>query len=146
MIQPGRILPVIDNSGVRTIRCIQVIGLRPRKKGYASQGDSIVGSVVNLRNKSNMDKGFITNIKNWKRGDLVKALIVRTIKGKDRSYGFGHKRSNTTGIKSCFPEGNAAILLHANGEDPLGTRIRGAIRTRVRAKGFLKVSSLGTEV
>lgn len=148
MVQQGSILKVIDNSSVREIYCIRVLNKGPRPVG--TQGDIIVGSVRKLRRvkesvlRSRKHLSGRTKGKAWKRGDVVKALIVRTIKQADRTKGLGAKGKNQTGIKLSFPKENSAVLLAANGKDPLGSRARGPISPTARSKGFTKVISLGT--
>ncbi|MBN1255686.1 MAG: 50S ribosomal protein L14 [Deltaproteobacteria bacterium] len=121
MIQMRTMLDVADNSGARKVGCIKVLGSSKRK--YASLGDVIVVSV----------KDAIPNAK-IKKGDVVKAVVVRTKKGI--------KRSDGTYIKF---DDNSAVLINQQNE-PLGTRIFGPVARELRAKKFMKIVSLAPEV
>jgi large subunit ribosomal protein L14 len=121
MIQMRTILDVADNSGARKIGCIKVLGSSKRK--YASLGDIIVVSV----------KDAIPNSK-IKKGDVVRAVVVRTRKGV--------KRSDGSYIKF---DDNSAVLISPQNE-PLGTRIFGPVARELRAKKFMKIISLAPEV
>jgi large subunit ribosomal protein L14 len=121
MIQTQSVLEVADNSGARKVMCIKVLGGSKRK--YASVGDVIVVSV----------KEAIPNAK-VKKGDVSKAVIVRTSKHVSRSDGSYIR----------FDE-NSAVLLDNQGE-PVGTRIFGPVARELRAKRFLKIISLAPEV
>ena len=121
MIQTETRLKVADNSGAREILTIKVLGGSKRK--FASIGDVIVASV-----KQATPGGAV------KKGDVVKAVIVRTKSGarrKDGSY-----------IK--FDE-NAAVIIRDD-KTPLGTRIFGPVAREVRDGGFMKIVSLAPEV
>jgi len=121
MIQMQTILDVADNSGARKIGCIKVLGSSKRK--YASLGDVIVVSV----------KDAIPNSK-IKKGDVVRAVVVRTKKGV--------KRPDGSYIKF---DDNSAVLINPQNE-PLGTRIFGPVARELRAKKFMKIISLAPEV
>ena len=121
MIQTQSVLEVADNSGARKVMCIKVLGGSKRK--YASVGDVIVVSV----------KEAIPNAK-VKKGDVSRAVIVRTSKHVSRSDGSYIR----------FDE-NSAVLLDSQGE-PIGTRIFGPVARELRAKRFLKIISLAPEV
>jgi large subunit ribosomal protein L14 len=121
MIQMRTKLDVADNSGARKVGCIKVLGSSKRK--YASLGDVIVVSV----------KDAIPNAK-IKKGDVVKAVVVRTKKGV--------KRSDGTYIKF---DDNSAVLINQQNE-PIGTRIFGPVARELRAKKFMKIISLAPEV
>jgi large subunit ribosomal protein L14 len=121
MIQMQTILDVADNSGARKVGCIKVLGSSRRK--YASLGDVIVVSV----------KDAIPNAK-IKKGDVVKAVVVRTRKGV--------KRADGSYIKF---DDNSAVLINQQNE-PLGTRIFGPVARELRAKKFMKIISLAPEV
>jgi large subunit ribosomal protein L14 len=121
MIQSESVLNVADNSGAKRILCIRVLGGTRRR--YASIGDVIVGTV----------KEALPNAK-VKKGDVVKAVIVRTAKEM--------KRMDDTWVK--FDE-NAAVILSATG-DPVGTRIFGPVARELRNQGFMKIISLAPEV
>ncbi len=121
MIQTESTLQVADNSGARRVSCIKVLGGSKRK--YASIGDIIVVSV----------KEAIPNAR-VKKGEVRKAVVVRTAKGIGRPDG--------TYIK--FDE-NAAVLIDATNE-PIGTRIFGPVARELRARRFMKIISLAPEV
>ncbi len=121
MIQTETILNVADNSGAKKVLCIRVLG--GTRKRYARIGDVIVVTV----------KEAIPHAK-VKKGDVVKAVIVRTVKEI--------KRTDDTWIK--FDE-NAAVILGASGE-PVGTRIFGPVARELRNQGFMKIISLAPEV
>jgi large subunit ribosomal protein L14 len=121
MIQMRTILDVADNSGARKIGCIKVLGSSRRK--YASLGDVIVVSV----------KDAIPNSK-IKKGDVVRAVVVRTKKGVKRADGYYIK----------FDDNSAVLLTPQN--EPIGTRIFGPVARELRAKKFMKIISLAPEV
>jgi large subunit ribosomal protein L14 len=121
MIQMQSNLDVADNSGAKRVQCIKVLGGAKRK--YASVGDIIVVSV-----KEAIPRGRV------KKGDVRKAVIVRTAKEVRREDG--------TAIRF---DGNAAVILNNQGE-PIGTRIFGPVVRELRAKNFMKIISLAPEV
>lgn len=121
MIQTESYLNVADNSGARQLRCIKVLGGSKRK--YASLGDIIVCAVREALPKSKV-----------KKGDVVKAVIVRTTKEVGREDG--------SYIKF---DGNAAVVIN-NNKEPVGTRIFGPVARELRAKRFMKIVSLAPEV
>ena len=121
MVQPQTILKVADNSGAKKIMCIRILGGSFRRSGNI--GDIIVASV-----KSATPGGAV------KKGDVVKAVIVRTAKGLQRPDGSSIK----------FDE-NAAVIID-NQKQPKGTRIFGPIARELRDKGFMKIISLAPEV
>ena len=121
MVQPQTILKVADNSGAKKIMCIRILGGSFRRSGNI--GDIIVASV-----KSATPGGVV------KKGDVVKAVIVRTVKGTQRPDGSYIK----------FDE-NAAVIID-NQKQPKGTRIFGPIARELRDKGFMKIISLAPEV
>ena len=121
MIQMQTRLRVADNTGAKDIQCIKVLG--GSKRRYASIGDVIVGSV-----KKALPGGAV------KLGDVVKGVIVRTKKPVRREDG-SYVRFDT----------NAIVILDGNGE-PRGTRIFGAVARELRAKNFMKIVSLASEV
>jgi len=122
MIQQESRVKVADNSGARQLLCIRVLGGSRRR--YARAGDLIVASVKQAVPNSAV-----------KKGEVVRAVIVRTAKETGRSDG--------TYIR--FDE-NAAVLLAADGENPLGTRIFGPVARELRDKNFMKIVSLAPEV
>lgn len=121
MIQTRTILDVADNSGARKVSCIRVLGGSKRK--YGSIGDIIVVSV----------KDALPNSK-IKKGDVAKAVIVRTKKEVARPDG-SYIRFDT----------NSAVLLNDNLE-PIGARIFGPVARELRNKNFMKIISLAPEV
>ncbi|ARU61075.1 50S ribosomal protein L14 [Tumebacillus avium] len=121
MIQPQSRLAVADNSGAKEIMCFRVLGGSNRKS--ANIGDIIVASV-----KSATPGGVV------KKGDVVKAVIVRTKTGARRKDG--------TYIK--FDE-NAAVIIKED-KSPRGTRIFGPVARELREKDFMKIISLAPEV
>jgi large subunit ribosomal protein L14 len=121
MIQTESRLNVADNSGAKKVLCIRVLG--GSKRRYASIGDIIVVTI----------KEAMPNAK-VKKGDVMKAVIVRTAKAI--------KRPDDTSVR--FDE-NAAVLLNASG-DPLGTRIFGPVARELRNSGYMKIISLAPEV
>lgn len=120
MIQAESKLKVADNSGAKIIECFKVLGGTRRR--YAFIGDVIVASV-----KSSEPRGMV------KKGDKVKAVIVRQKKA--------FRRSDGSYIR--FDE-NAAVIV--DGIEPKGTRIFGPIAREIREKGFAKIVSLAPEV
>lgn len=121
MIQQESRLAVADNSGAKEILCIRVLGGSGRR--YARVGDRIVVSV-----KSAIPGG------NVKKGDISRAVVVRTRKELRR----------TDGSYIRFDE-NAAVLLNAQGE-PRGTRIFGPVARELREKQYMRIVSLAPEV
>jgi large subunit ribosomal protein L14 len=121
MIQMQTILDVADNSGAKKVGCIKILGGTRRR--YASLGDVVVVSV----------KDAIPNSK-IKKGDVVKAVVVRTKKEVGRSDGSYIKFDD-----------NSAVLINPQG-DPIGTRIFGPVARELRAKNFMKIVSLAPEV
>ncbi|MCH9729405.1 MAG: 50S ribosomal protein L14 [Actinomycetia bacterium] len=121
MIQQESRLKVADNTGAKEILCIRVLGGSGRR--YAGIGDVIVATV-----KDAIPGG------NVKRGDIVKAVIVRTVKERRRADGSYIK----------FDE-NAAVIIKPD-NDPRGTRIFGPVGRELRDKRFMKIVSLAPEV
>lgn len=121
MIQPETRLVVADNSGAKEIKCIRVMGGSFRRSGNI--GDVIVASV-----QAATPGGAV------KKGDVVKAVIVRTKKGIRR----------TDGSHISFDD-NAAVIID-NQKQPRGTRIFGPIARELREKDYMKIISLAPEV
>ena len=121
MIQQESRLKVADNTGAKELLTIRVLG--GSKRRYAGLGDTIVATV-----KDAIPGG------NVKKGDVVKAVVVRTVKQTRRSDGSYIK----------FDE-NAAVILKNDGE-PRGTRIFGPVGRELRDKKFMKIVSLAPEV
>jgi len=122
MIQQESRLKVTDNTGAKEILCIRVLGGSRRR--YASVGDVIIATV-----KQATPQGSV------KKGEVVRAVVVRTAK----EYG----RNDGSYIK--FDE-NAAVILDAATHNPKGTRIFGPVARELREKGFMKIVSLAPEV
>ncbi len=121
MIQMQSILLVADNSGVKRVMCVKVLG--GSHKYFAGIGDFIKVSV----------KDVLPNVK-IKKGEVMDAIIVRTKKGVTRKDGSSIKFDN-----------NAVVLLNTKGE-PVGTRIFGPITNELRSDEKLKLSSLALEI
>ena len=121
MIQMQSHLFVADNSGARRIQCVKVLG--GTKKRFASIGDIVVVSI-----KDAIPRGKV------KKGDVYKAIIVRTKKDFSRKDG-----------SSIRFDQNAAVLLDKQ-EEPIGTRIFGPVTRELRSKKFMKIISLAPEV
>jgi large subunit ribosomal protein L14 len=121
MIQMETNLDVADNSGARRVQCIKVLGGSKRK--YASVGDIIVVSIQEA-----IPKGRV------KKGQVMKAVVVRTAKGVRRPDG-----------SLIRFDRNAAVLINAQGE-PVGTRIFGPVTRELRSKNHMKIVSLAPEV
>jgi large subunit ribosomal protein L14 len=121
MIQMQTTLDVADNSGAKKLVCIKVLGGSKRK--YATIGDIITVSVREAMPNSKV-----------KKGDVVRAVVVRTAKELSRPDG--------TYIRF---DDNSAVLVGAQNE-PIGTRIFGPVARELRAKKFMKIVSLAPEV
>ncbi|GMW01605.1 MAG: 50S ribosomal protein L14 [Candidatus Hydrogenedentota bacterium] len=121
MIQIYTNLEVADNTGARKIRCIQVMGGTSRR--YAHVGDIITASVRDALPNSGV-----------KKGDVVKAVVVRTRQDVQRPDG--------TVIRF---DTNAAVLINAN-KEPRGTRIFGPVPRELRDRGYMRIISLAPEV
>ncbi|MBI5154967.1 50S ribosomal protein L14 [Candidatus Poribacteria bacterium] len=121
MIQEYTVLNVADNSGARKIRCFKVLGGSARR--YASIGDVIVASVREADPNSAV-----------KKGSVVRAVVVRTCKEVRREDGSYIRFYD-----------NAAVLINKDNE-PVGTRIFGAVGRELRARKFMKIVSLAPEV
>jgi len=121
MIQQETFLKVADNTGAKEIKCIRVLGGSGRK--YGSVGDVIVASIRKAAPGSAA-----------KKGEVVRAVIVRTAKGVHRADG--------TYVR--FDE-NAAVLIKED-KNPRGTRIFGPVARELRDKDYMKILSLAPEV
>lgn len=121
MIQTESRLIVADNSGAREVLCIKVLG--GSKRRYAQIGDIIVVAIKNATPRGRV-----------KKGEVYKAVVVRTAKGVRRADG--------SLIKF---DGNAAVLLNTKLE-PIGTRIFGPVTRELRTEQFMKIVSLADEV
>jgi large subunit ribosomal protein L14 len=121
MVQPQSKLRVADNTGAKEIQCIKVLGGSFRRSGNI--GDVIIASV-----KTATPGGVV------KKGEVVRAVVVRSVKGLRRKDGSHIK----------FDE-NAAVIIDAN-KQPRGTRIFGPIARELRDKDYMKIISLAPEV
>jgi large subunit ribosomal protein L14 len=121
MIQTETRLRVADNSGAKLVQCIKVLG--GSKRRYATVGDVIVVSVKEAMPNSKV-----------KKGDVLKAVIVRTKKEIARPDGSYIK----------FDDNSAVLITQQN--EPVGTRIFGPVARELRAKNFMKIVSLAPEV
>ena len=121
MIQQQTLLKVADNTGAKELMCIRVLGGSRRK--YANIGDVVVASV-----KKATPGGVV------KKGDVVKAVIVRSVKGVRRADGSYIK----------FDE-NAAVIIKED-KNPRGSRIFGPVARELRDKEYMKILSLAPEV
>ena len=121
MIQQESRLKVADNSGARELLCIRVLGGSHRR--YAGLGDIIVGTV-----KDAIPGGTV------KRGEVVKAVVVRTAKE--------YRRQDGTYIRF---DDNACVIIDQN-QQPRGTRIFGPVARELRDKRFMRIVSLAPEV
>ncbi len=121
MIQQESALRVADNSGARVIKCIRVLGGTRRR--YAGVGDVIVATVKQA------DPG-----REVKKGEVVRAVVVRTAKQ--------YRRADGSYIKF---DDNAAVLL-TEGSNPRGTRIFGPVARELREKNYMRIVSLAPEV
>ena len=121
MIQMQSRMGVADNSGAREVQCIKVLGGSHRRT--ASIGDVVVVSV-----KEAIPRGKV------KKGDVVRAVVVRTAKEVPRPDG-----------SFIRFDGNSAVVV-GTGNEPLGTRIFGPVARELRARHFMKIVSLAPEV
>ena len=121
MIQTDSYLEVADNSGARRVMCIKVLGGSHRR--YASVGD-----IIKVTVKEAIPRGKV------KKGQVMKAVVVRTKKGVRRQDGSLIKFDD-----------NAAVLLN-NQDAPIGTRIFGPVTRELRGEKFMKIISLAPEV
>ena len=121
MIQVHTQMTVADNSGAKKVFCIRVLGGTRRR--YAHVGDIIVVSVKEALPHSKV-----------KKGDVMQAVVVRTVKETRRADGSYIKFDD-----------NSAVLINPAG-DPIGTRIFGPVARELRAKRFMKIISLAPEV
>ena len=121
MIQMQTNLDVADNSGARRVMCIKVLG--GAKRRYASVGDTIVVSV-----KEAIPRGRV------KKGDVLRAVVVRTAKDIQRRDGSVIRFDNS-----------AAVIVNKQNE-PIGTRIFGPVVRELRARKYMKIISLAPEV
>ncbi|HNS02442.1 MAG TPA: 50S ribosomal protein L14 [Anaerolineae bacterium] len=121
MIQQETRLKVADNTGAKELLCIQVRGSTRRRYGHV--GDIIIATVKQAAPHSSV-----------KKGDIVKAVIVRTVKEYSRRDG-----------SSIRFDDNAAVIIDDN-KNPKGTRIFGPVARELRERGYMKIVSLAPEV
>jgi len=121
MIQMQTLLDVADNSGAKKLMCVKVLG--GSKRRYASVGDVVIVSIREAMPNSKV-----------KKGDVARAVIVRTAKELRRDDGSYIRFDD-----------NSAVLVSPQGE-PIGTRIFGPVARELRAKKFMKIVSLAPEV
>ncbi len=121
MIQPRTMLEVADNSGAKRIMCIRVLG--GSKTRYAGIGDVIIASIKEAEPRANV-----------KKGEVVRAVVVRTKKETGRRDGTYIRFDN-----------NAAVLIN-NQNIPRGTRIFGPVGRELRERQFMRIVSLAPEV
>jgi large subunit ribosomal protein L14 len=122
MIQQQSRVKVADNSGAREIMCIRVLGGSGRR--YAGVGDTIIASVKEAQPNGNV-----------KKGDVVRAVVVRT----------AHSMQRADGSSIKFDE-NAAVILADKAGNPRGTRIFGPVARELRDRDFMRIISLAPEV
>ena len=121
MIQVQTQMTVADNSGAKKVSCIRVLGGTRRR--YAGVGDIVIVAVKEALPHSKV-----------KKGDVMRAVVVRTVKETRRSDGSYIRFDD-----------NSAVLINPQG-DPIGTRIFGPVARELRAKRFMKIISLAPEV
>ena len=121
MIQMQSVLDVADNSGAKRVQCIKVLGGSHKKT--ANIGEQIVVSI-----KEAIPRGRV------KKGQVMKAVIVRSKKGINRRDG-----------SSIRFDSNAVVLVNAS-KEPVGTRIFGPVTRELRGEGYMKIISLASEV
>ncbi|MFZ5449149.1 MAG: 50S ribosomal protein L14 [Thermodesulfobacteriota bacterium] len=121
MIQVQTQMTVADNSGAKKVSCIRVLGGTRRR--YARVGDIVIVAVKEALPHSKV-----------KKGDVMRAVVVRTVKETRRPDGSYIKFDD-----------NSAVLINPQG-DPIGTRIFGPVARELRAKRFMKIISLAPEV
>jgi len=122
MIQQESRLRVADNTGAREVLVIRVLG--GSKRRYGRVGDIVVATVKQATPRAQV-----------KKGEVVRAVIVRTAKE--------YRRPDGSGIRF---DDNAAVLLDGTSRNPKGTRIFGPVARELREKGFMKIVSLAPEV
>ncbi|RLR17967.1 50S ribosomal protein L14 [Sodalis-like symbiont of Bactericera trigonica] len=122
MIKEQTMLTVADNSGARRVMCIKVLGGSHRR--YAGVGDIIKITIKEATPRSKV-----------KKGDVLKAVVVRTKKGVRRPDG-----------SVVRFDGNVCVLLNNNSEQTIGTRIFGPVTRELRTEKFMKIISLAPEV
>jgi large subunit ribosomal protein L14 len=122
MIQMQSMLEAADNSGARSVMCIKVLGGSHRRYAH-------IGDIIKVTVKEAIPRGKV------KKGDVLKAVVVRTRKGVRRPDGSVIRFDR-----------NACVLLNDNTEQPIGTRIFGPVTRELRSAKFMKIVSLAPEV
>ena len=122
MIQMQSMLDAADNSGAKSVMCIKVLGGSHRRYAH-------IGDVIKVTVKDAIPRGKV------KKGDVLKAVVVRTRKGVRRPDGSVIRFDR-----------NACVLLNDNTEQPIGTRIFGPVTRELRGDKFMKIVSLAPEV
>ena len=122
MIQMQSMLDAADNSGARSVMCIKVLGGSHRRYAH-------IGDVIKVTVKEAIPRGKV------KKGDVLKAVVVRTR--------IGVRRPDGSVIRF---DRNACVLLNDNTEQPIGTRIFGPVTRELRGDKFMKIVSLAPEV
>ncbi|EGQ9290027.1 50S ribosomal protein L14 [Vibrio vulnificus] len=122
MIQMQSMLDAADNSGARSVMCIKVLGGSHRRYAH-------IGDVIKVTVKEAIPRGKV------KKGDVLKAVVVRTRKGVRRPDGSVIRFDR-----------NACVLLNNNSEQPIGTHIFGPVTRELRGDKFMKIVSLAPEV
>jgi len=122
MIQMQSTLDAADNSGARKVMCIKVLGGSHRRYAH-------IGDIIKVTVKEAIPRGKV------KKGDVLKAVVVRTRKGVRRPDGSVIRFDR-----------NACVLLNDNTEQPIGTRIFGPVTRELRGDKFMKIVSLAPEV
>ncbi|WP_428772640.1 50S ribosomal protein L14 [Vibrio sp.] len=122
MIQMQSMLDAADNSGARSVMCIKVLGGSHRRYAH-------IGDIIKVTVKEAIPRGKV------KKGDVLKAVVVRTRKGVRRPDGSVIRFDR-----------NACVLLNDNTEQPIGTRIFGPVTRELRNAKFMKIVSLAPEV
>ncbi|MGP8307194.1 50S ribosomal protein L14 [Vibrio sp. YIC-376] len=122
MIQMQSMLDAADNSGARSVMCIKVLGGSHRRYAH-------IGDVIKVTVKEAIPRGKV------KKGDVLKAVVVRTRKGVRRPDGSVIRFDR-----------NACVLLNNTSEQPIGTRIFGPVTRELRGDKFMKIVSLAPEV
>ncbi|MCE0494005.1 50S ribosomal protein L14 [Vibrio salinus] len=122
MIQMQSMLDAADNSGARSVMCIKVLGGSHRRYAH-------IGDIIKVTVKEAIPRGKV------KKGDVLKAVVVRTRKGVRRPDGSVIRFDR-----------NACVLLNNNTEQPIGTRIFGPVTRELRNAQFMKIVSLAPEV
>ncbi|AGB08800.1 50S ribosomal protein L14 [Vibrio parahaemolyticus] len=122
MIQMQSMLDAADNSGARSVMCIKVLGGSHRRYAH-------IGDVIKVTVKEAIPRGKV------KKGDVMKAVVVRTRKGVRRPDGSVIRFDR-----------NACVLLNNTTEQPIGTRIFGPVTRELRGDKFMKIVSLAPEV